>query len=70
MFSMNELFPRHQLRTNYFIENITPDEIFITWKGVCVMVFNTQSHEVASVLNSIHTSPDCDKFLIQCMARS
>ena len=47
-------------------------EIFITWKGMCVMVFNTQtqSHEVASVLNSMHTSPDCDKFLIQCMARS
>ena len=31
------------------------------------MVFNTQSYEV---LNSMHTSPDCDKCLIQCMARS
>ena len=29
-------------------------ERFIPWKGMCVMMFNTQSHEVASVLNNMH----------------
>ena len=32
----------------------------------CVKVLNTWSHEMVNVLNRMHTSPDCDKFLIQC----
>ena len=43
--------------------SISSEEIFIAWKGVRVMVFNTQSHAAASVLNRMHTSSDCDQFL-------
>ena len=45
------------------LAGVGPGLVFVLRKGLCVMMFNTLSHEVVSVLNRMHESPDCDKYL-------
>ena len=64
------IFKKHVMRFSFYYDpgtlKVTPwchgyedlqEERFITWKGVCAIMFNTPNHEVASVLNRITHTP-------------